>query len=71
MHVNIEMKGVTICSSVVNRRGGLRDAVLEEVMMPNCAEDLYALSIPSVIVSTMDSDDSISTAVLDDDLAVE
>ena len=67
MHVNIEMKGVTICSSVVNRRGGLRDSVLEEVM-PNCAEDLYALSIPSEIVSTKDSDDSISTAVLNVDV---
>jgi hypothetical protein len=63
------MKGVTICSSVVNRRGGLRDACLV-VMMPH-ADFLYALSIPSVIVSTKDSDDSSSTAILDDDLAVE
>jgi hypothetical protein len=71
MYVNIEMKGVVICSNVVNRRGGLRDAWLLVVMMPHA--DLYTQRIPSMEVSTNDNDDSSSTAVLDDDddLAVE
>ena len=66
MHVNTEIKGVMICASV-NRRWGLRDLVLMEVM-PRCADDWYVLIIPNVTVSTKDSDDSITTAVTNVDV---